>query len=101
MKNADEWFSLLSDEGKAEIMKTQIVEVEKTKREISTQQELSRREKIGNNNFNIVRMIMWGSLVVITWVVSCSYSSHFESKKDIEELRLKVFELEKFRQQGK
>lgn len=70
MKNADQedmdrWFKILTDEQRAEIMKTQIIEGEKTKRQAIEADSLYKR----SDNYSIVRAIF---IIFLILTVACA-----------------------------
>ena len=66
-----DWFGLLSDEAKADVMKVQIAEHEKTRRTEVEQQEQTRRNRESNADFHFDRGMFIAVLGLVVLGSTC------------------------------
>ena len=71
MKTPEEWFALLSNEGKVEVMKTQIKEQSETERLRLSEENTTHRTKVGSEPYNTTRAIFAVVILLITCCGTC------------------------------
>ena len=82
---------MLTDEVRGDVLKTVVVETEKTKRFNLEQQEQTRRNRENNDGFHAVRgAVVVTATIVIIVVAVCSYCAH----KNEVEARVKIAEIQ-------
>lgn len=83
MKNTDQedmdrWFKILSDEQRAEIMKAQIIEGEKTKRQMIESESLYKH----SDNYALIRVIFIIFLFLTVACATCVSERYMELQKN-------------------
>lgn len=71
MKDMDKWLELLSDEQRADVMKTKIAEEAKTERTRIDQLEQSKRTAIGSDGHHVVRGLWVFAAILATLCATC------------------------------
>lgn len=78
-KSEDDWFGLLSDEAKADVIKTRIKEEEQTKRILVEEKEKSQRNLYDSDGYHTVRIALSIGLILFIITASlctCDYIQH-------------------------